>query len=288
MADLSIIFDGDIKRIEESTVPVTSRGLMYGDGCFETFRSYSGHFLKLDDHLNRFRRGLQFLGIGYPQNLKRQPLTSNLESLLKNNNLTDRDAVIRLQVWREGKRGYKVKTNSNSHYSIVASPLSKPKASYKLSTVDIKRIPAKSIPAKYKLTNGINYILAARQARAKHADDALMETINHHISETTIANIFWVNDGIVYTPSANCDILPGITREIVIHLLRHKMNIAVKEGTYQIEAIKKAKMVFLCNSVKEIAPVNKIDDQSFQVTNAFLQNLCTAFEEFRNEQIKCK
>ncbi len=285
MADSAVIYDGELKQSAEAAVPVTSRGLMYGDGCFETFRSYSGRFLKLREHLKRLNEGLNFLNIHKPEGLKADLLISQFKALLHKNNLMNVDAVIRLQVWREGERGYGYEENSGSHFSIAASSLQQQKKAYRLATVAIKRIPSKSLPANYKLSNGINYILAAKQARHKQADDALMETIENHVSETTIANIFWWRDGTVFTPSIDCDILPGITREIVIHLLRNKMNIEVKEDAFRVEALKKADMVFICNSVKEVAPVGKIDETIFKTETPFIQELEKAFISFRNEHL---
>lgn len=73
MTDSTIIHDGNIKKSTEVAVPVTSRGLMYGDGCFETIRSYSGLLFKLNEHLKRLNNGLKFLDIHQPESLKKRP-----------------------------------------------------------------------------------------------------------------------------------------------------------------------------------------------------------------------
>ncbi len=287
MAELpaQVIFDGKLQPASKAAVPVTARGLLYGEGCFETFRSYKGRFLKLNEHLKRLGEGLEFLDIPYPEKLKAELLISLLKTLLQVNNAREKDAVIRLQVWREGKRGYKINKKSRAHFSITVSPFRQQKEPCRLATVAIRRIPSKSLPSKYKLSGGINYIIASQQAREKQADDALLRTIDNHVSETAIANIFWVKGGVVYTPSIDCDILPGITRRIVLQLLKEKLKVKVKEGAFRIEAVKSAESVFLCNSIKEVAPVREVDEASYNAEAPLFIELANCFQSFRNEHL---
>src|SRR5699024_4498907 len=108
--------------------------------------------------------------------------------------------------------------NTGSHFSISASECPRNFKPPILATVETKRISADALPSIYKFSNGINYIIAANEAAEKGADDALMQTINGKISETTIANIFWIKDEKIFTPSTACDLMPGITRNAVINL----------------------------------------------------------------------
>lgn len=279
-----VILNGVLLPEEEACISATSRGLMYGDGCFETFRSYNGHFLKLEAHLNRLEEGLDFLAIGYPENLKCEKLKTLLISLLTANNLLEKEAIIRLQVWRKGDRGYSIQTDE-AGYSITAAPFMAKKKELRLATVDIKRISSKTLPSRYKLSNGLNYIIAAKQAAQRNADDALLETIDGYISETTIANIFWKKGNTVFTPSVDCDILPGVTRSIIIKLLKYELKTEVKEGAFSVESIKDADTVWICNSLKEIQLVKRIDDIEFDTTVPFIQKLKEVFWDYRNEQL---
>lgn len=287
MAEITdwIIIDGVFQKASRPAVSVTSRGLFYGDGCFETFRSYKGSFSKLQAHLKRLEKGLEYLGISYPPGLKEKKLLSNLTNLLERNKLSDEDAVVRIQVWRKGGRGYQIEIPSGAHYSIVPASLTKSSDSCMLATVDIKRIPSSALPSQFKLSNCINYILAAKQAKRKSADDALMETTDGWISETTIANIFWKQNETVFTPSDECDILPGTTRNIVLHLLKEKFQIEVREGHYKLRDIKNAETVWICNSVKEIMPVHQINQVKFKIDTSFLKRLKHSFETYRNEEL---
>lgn len=282
---MEIVVDGSFEDANHPAVPVTSRGLMYGEGCFETFRMYKSQTFLLKDHLERIQAGLLFLGLSLPDDLKEGSIKSNLKKLLIKNDLQDKDAVIRLQVWREGERGYSSGQPGEMHYSITAGECPDSFSPPKLVTVDTRRIPSTALPSDFKFTNGINYILAVREAEKQGGDDALMQTTDGYISETTKANIFWLRDDVVCTPSAECDILPGITRKITIKLSA-EMNMDLKEDKYLPEHLDKADAVWICNSVREILPVKEINNHPFDIHHDFLQQLKSKFEEYRNEHLE--
>jgi branched-subunit amino acid aminotransferase/4-amino-4-deoxychorismate lyase len=278
-----VMVDGALKETDQPAVSATSRGLMYGDGCFETFCSYSGQFFKLSEHLQRLENGLSFLGIGYHEDLRSPNLDDLICKLLKKNDLNSTRAVVRLQVWREGSRGYAT-DSSESSYSITVSKYENRKKDYTLATVPIRRIPSSAQPAEFKFTNGINYITAARQALEKGADDALMQTLDGSISETTIANVFWMKNEQVYTPSEKCEMLPGVTRSSVINFLRNEMDVKVNTGAYDLNDCKQADRMWVCNSVKEIQAVARLDKTSFPTTDSFYDVLKSGFKRHLENQ----
>ncbi|MDZ7715444.1 MAG: aminotransferase class IV [Balneolaceae bacterium] len=279
-----LIFDGDFVSTEETVVPAVSRGLMYGDGCFETLRSYAGCFLHLREHLQRFKLASDFLGLDFPLFFDDAKLKSSLEKLLVKNGLATVDAIIRFQLWRDGTRGYRAEQQGATHFSIMASKLPSIKDSIKLAFVDTKRIPDASLPSAFKLSNNINYIVAAREAAEKGADDALMQTVDGYLSETTIANLFWSADDVIYTPSEDCDLLPGITRNVLINICQ-QTGFTVKQGRYTSKEILKAEAVWICNSVREIVHVSQIEDKEFEVNHWAVNRLKEKFEGYKKQKL---
>lgn len=281
-----IIFDGKIVAADIPVVPALSRGLMYGDGVFETLRIYNSQTLFLSEHLERLLRGLDVLGIPTPGGLEINNLRGLIFKLLEQQQLIQEDAIVRLQVWRDGGRGYLPNEDSQSHFSITASACPDSFKHPTLMTVDLQRIPSQSMPADVKFTNGINYILASREAAEKGGDDALMTTINGSVSETTIANIFWIKDQAVFTPSLDCDILPGITRDILIQLINDHKDWELWEGQFSLEDLFHADTVWICNSVRELLPVKKVDSYSFNVEHELLKNLKARFHQFKEANLQ--
>lgn len=276
--DRWVIYDGELIRASQPVVPVESRGLMYGEGCFETLRSYQGAYFKAREHLQRLKETAGYLGFLYPEELMTASFIQQSGELLEKNRLSEVDAVIRIQLWSSGGRGYGIRANQEIHYSMLATPLPEYPSEVTLATVDTRRIPSESLPSQFKLTNNINYMAAAREAAQQGADDALMLTIDNKISETTIANLFWVTGNTVYTPSQECDLLPGITRNTLIDILGRSGSYEIKEGEYDFEHILQADSVWICNSLRHMIGVSRIDKHHFDSEHDFLNRLKNEFE----------
>ncbi len=284
--DQYIIFDGELLPASEPVIPVLSRGLMYGDGIFETFRTYRGQTFLLDEHIARLTSGLQLLHLSPKQEITATEIRKLVFRLLEKQKLLDSDAIVRMQIWRGGERGYHPKKNAETHFAISASACPDDFSTPTLVTVSTKRIPSQSLPAQVKHTNGINYILAAREASKKEADDALMQTVDGWVSETTIANIFWCKGQTIFTPDTDCDLLPGITRNLLVEIINNLENWKLNEGKYVVSDVEDTQTVWMCNSVREILPVKQIDDHKFDTHHPVIKILKEEFNKYLKENIK--
>lgn len=262
-----IFADDEWLPADKPLVCVESRAVSYGDGCFETMRSYSGKILHLDRHLERLRRGMEYLGITPPKSLKYRALRETVSALLKRNGMNGADGVIRIQVWREGDRGFRIPGNARTRYAVTVSPMPDIPESVKLAPVPTRRIPAEALNPEFKLSNSINYIRAADEAAQSGAEDALMLTVGGAVSETTIANIFWLKGRTAYTPSRNCDLLPGITREILMEIIQDNTDLTLERGDYPVEHLLESETVWICNSVRETVPVRSVDEREFNTAH---------------------
>ncbi len=285
MSERMAIVDGELIAADAPAVPVTARGLSYGDGCFETLRSYGGRFLHLDRHLQRLRRGLDYLEMNMPESLSFGNARKMTEQLLRANGMEKEDAVIRIQAWRTGGRGYRIPKDSRVHIAMTVSKLPTVTDAIVLASVSVRRIPSEALPSRYKLSNNINYIKAMSEAAGKKADDALMQTTAGYVSETTIANIFWLREGRLFTPSEECDLLPGITRSIVMDLA-DESGIPEEEGRYPLHSLQEADAAFACNSVRELVPVSRIDNVTFDTAHPQLKKLQEAYREYREGHLR--
>jgi len=281
-----LIFDGNITPADQPVVPVVSRGLMYGDGVFETLRTYHGKTFLLEDHIARLHSGMHILGMAVEPDLEIEVLKEQLWKLLEKQQLIHKDAIIRLQVWRDGQRGYHPQDDNSTHYSITASACPDDFSPPKLTIVDQRRIPSQSMPSSAKFTNGINYILAAQQAADKGGDDALMQTIDGFISETTIANIFWIKGDVIFTPDEECDLIPGITRKIILDIIEESNRWKCREGKYSLDHVLDADAVWICNSVREVLAVETIEDEKFDIDHSAIEELQNRYTAFRRVNAK--
>lgn len=242
-------------------------------------RSYSGKLLQLEAHLDRLYRGARYLNIRPHEDLEPDVVYRLISGLLEKNALADRDAVVRIQLWGGTGRGYAHAERMPGNYSISVTPIPETGDPVTLAMVSIRRIPQTSLDSTLKLSNGINYIRAAKEAEEKGADDALMLTHEGMLSETTIANIFWCRNNTVYTPSAECDLLPGITRAMVIDIVKEWEGIALEEGRYAPEVLAQAEAMWICNSVREIVPVGQSGRFRFNKDHPVLNKLINQFQQ---------
>ena len=114
----------------EAYIPVENRGMMYGDGLFETMVSTNGQVILLNEHLNRLNNGLDYLGIDLQSSGRRRRL---FEVGIRKNGHLGTQHIMRLQCWRNGGRGYTSRTSKGSWYlSFHAMPNEFDKTNYRL------------------------------------------------------------------------------------------------------------------------------------------------------------
>lgn len=278
-----LIFNGALKLKEEVKVSPLNRGMMYGDGFFDTLRSYQGKFLLLENHFQRILQTASYLGIEVHFGL--EDFKFKILELLEANEQLEKEILVRIQCWREGERGY-LPSSTNGNWITSSALISSYSEFLKLSLVNTRIIPNRALEREFKLSNGLNYIQAAREASKLGADDGIMLTIDEKISETTSANLFWVKGNTVYTPSIGCDLLPGITRNLIVRLVSENPELELQEGEFNLEELMSAEAVFTTNSIREIRIVDSINETKFSITHNTLSSINTLFEGFKRQDLK--
>ncbi len=273
--------NGTFVRDSDPALRPATKGLMYGAGCFETLRSYRGKFLHLNLHLDRLMKGMAYLDIDPGEQFLEDLLRDSIQQLLARNGLADQDAIVRIQVSDAGMRGYRPNREIQPNIIITTSPLEDRSGQYRLSTVSQRVIPSASRPADLKLSNTLHYMQAWREAQKNGANDALMLTSKGMVAESAIANIFWKKGDTIFTPSCDCDILPGLVRQIMLELLTRSPNYHVQEAQFRPADLLNADIVWLTNSVRQILPVAGVDDHDFPVETRFYEDLKNAFHLYR-------
>ena len=157
----------------EAYIPVENRGMMYGDGLFETMVSTNGQVILLNEHLNRLNNGLDYLGIDLQSS--REEWRRLFEAGIRKNGHLGTQHIMRLQCWRNGGRGYTSRTSKGSWFlSFHAMPSEFDKTSYRLMSSSFT-LSEKAVQANFlKSSNALLYVMAATEAQRKDYDDALL------------------------------------------------------------------------------------------------------------------
>jgi branched-chain amino acid aminotransferase len=145
-----------------------------------------------------------------------------------------------------------------------------------VAIVSIRRNPIEALNPAMKASNLLNNALAAREAYAKGAFEAILLNTRGEVAEAAGSNVFMVKDGHVLTPPLSCGILEGITRAITLELAA-ATGVPVEESLLYPEDLRTADEMFLTSSLKEIAPVVMLDGavigqgRAGPITQALLQ-----------------
>jgi branched-chain amino acid aminotransferase len=124
-------------------------------------------------------------------------------------------------------------------------------------SVETRRVPDAALPSGAKTHNYLNGILA-RAELEEGADEALLRDLEGSIAEGATSNLFFLSDGVLRTPGADGDLLPGITRRVVLELA-DEAGVSVEEGRYGLEDVLEADEAFLTNRTWELRPVASLD-----------------------------
>ena len=250
---------------EEAVVSVFDHGFLYGDGVYETIRSYGSRLFMRDQHLARLRRSADAIGLTIP--ISEHKWLALLHEAMGRNGVGHEhsDAYLRITISRgAGDIGLDPALCPTPTVVIMTKPLlPQPPEQYRIGINLIVARTRRNLPSalspQIKATNFLNNILAKREAIAAGAFDSILLNWESHLTECTVSNLFFVRAGRLCTPALACGLLDGITRDMVLSLAR-EAQIPVDEGHFGIEAIHKADECFLTNTSMEVMPVTMVDE----------------------------
>jgi len=255
---LKIWLNGNVLTPEAAAIPVTDRGLLFGDALFETFRAYRGVVFRLRDHLARLADSCRFFNLELPLTL--EEVRRAVTALLAANQMTD--AAVRLTLTRgpvNAPLGLPASDRSNL-FMTLRRPGYPPELydrGLRLITASVRRNDFSPL-SRHKTTNYLDALLARREAAQAGADEALMLDNTGAVTECATANVFAVRDDAVLTPALDAPILPGVTRAVVLELC-DALSLPVSDRRISPEDLRNVDEVFVTNSVIELAPVTSLD-----------------------------
>lgn len=269
----TIWFDGAMVPWRDAKIHVLSHGLHYGSSVFEGERAYGGVIFKSLAHAERLRRSAELLDFAVPYSAAE--IVAAKESVLKVSGL--QDAYLRPVAWR-GSEMMGVSAQGNTiHLAIAAwewpsyfDAATKMKG-IRLDIADYRRPDPRTAPCASKAA-GLYMICTISKHRAENKGyaDALMLDFEDNVAECTGANVFFIRDGAIHTPTAD-RFLNGITRQTVIDLARRR-GIAVTERRIRPEEMADFSECFITGSAAEVTPVAEIGPYRF-VPGAITQTL---------------
>ncbi|MHA7777043.1 branched-chain amino acid aminotransferase [Roseibium sp. M-1] len=261
-----IWYDGTFVPWADAKLHVLSHGLHYGSSVFEGERAYGGRIFKSEEHTERLIASGRMLGFEIPWTAEQ--INAAKEATLARMNLAD--AYLRPVAWR-GSEMMGISAQKNTIHLAIAAwewpSYFKPEERLKgirLDMAEYRRPAPATAPYKAKAA-GLYMIctISKHAAESKGYTDALMLDWRGQVAEATGANVFFIKDGKIHTPTPDC-FLNGITRQTVIGLARAR-GIEVIERAILPEELADFEQCFVTGTAAEVTPVSEIAGNSYQV-----------------------
>ncbi|QIK78313.1 branched-chain amino acid aminotransferase [Sphingomonas piscis] len=261
-----IWLDGTLVPWREAQLHVLSHSMHYGGAAFEGQRAYDGVIFKLDEHTRRLKQSAELLGYTIPWT--DEEINAACNQVVAANGLSD--AYVRPIAWRGAEKLAVSAPQAKVHLAVGAwtwGAYFGEEALRKGAKVDISdyRRPAPFTAPVHSKSSGLYMIctIAKNRAEAKGCSEAMMLDWRGQVAEATSANIFFVRDGELFTPTPDC-FLDGITRRTVIGLAEQR-GLTVNERAIWPEELESFQQCFLTGSAAEVTPVAEIGSWRFEV-----------------------
>jgi len=254
---MTVFLNGRFVPEEQASVSVFDRSFLYGDGLFESMRVTRGQPFRWWQHMERLRKGGDFLGIKIPFACK--ALEKFATELIAKNQMPE--SLLRLTVSRGvGLRGYSPKGAMAPTLVMTLHPLPPTPASgsgWKLHTASF-RLPAGEKLAQFKTANKLAQVLARAEADVAEADEALLLNTDGFVVEGASSNLFWVEGKTICTPPLASGILAGVTRAVTVELCQH-LALPFAEREITAETLRGTSGVFLTLSSLGVVECSNLD-----------------------------
>jgi branched-chain amino acid aminotransferase len=262
---MSVVYvNGVISPGDRATVPVFDHGFLYGEGIYETLRTYAREPFLFARHMARLRRSAAFMALDVPYS--DDGMLGHVRETMAAHDATEflDEAYIRILLTRGiGELSYNLSATPTPTLVIIVKPYTPPPArtfvdGIRLALVGVRRNHPDALNPEMKSNNLLNNALAMQEAYRSCADEALM--LNHagELAECSQSNFFLVRQGVVLTPPLSAGLLPGVTREFVLQLCGER-GVPAREAVLTAADLDTADEAFITGTTREVTPVVSVD-----------------------------
>jgi branched-chain amino acid aminotransferase len=263
--------NGQIAEGASASISVFDHGFLYGEGVYETLRTYNGEPFLFDRHMQRLRASAAMIMLDVPfsdqEYLRRSLDTMNAARLGKQADGSVGEAYIRILHTRGiGDLSYDPAATPVPSVVIIVKPLPVPpeeqfQRGVKVCMVDVMRNHPRALNPLIKSNNLLNNALCMQQALRKGGVEGVFRNYKGELSECSQSNLFIVKDGVVRTPPLDAGLLAGITRGFVLELSA-SLGVPAEETVLHEEDLMNADEAFFTSTTKEVMPIVQVDDHT--------------------------
>jgi D-alanine transaminase len=258
---MSIVFlNGEYLPMEEAKISPMDRGFLFGDGIYEVVPSYNGRLVGFGPHIARMKKGLE--AIELKLDFTESDWRKIAERLIQDNNGGNLGIYLHVSRGADTKRFHAYPENIAPSvfafaFEIPAEPVADKNSTkgYRVNSSEDLRWKRCNI----KSTSLLGNVMHFQQGHEAGVHETILFNQRGELTEASACNVFVVKNDVVITPPLDNQILPGITRLMVLDILRKDGVIEVEERIISKQEVLKADEIWLTSSSKEIAPVIELD-----------------------------
>jgi branched-chain amino acid aminotransferase len=290
--------NGRVFDQEHAVISVFDHGFLYGEGVYETLRTYNGQPFLFDRHMRRLRASAGMVALDVP--IGDAEIDARFRETMRAAGLgesTGREAYIRILVTRGiGELTYDLAACPNPSIVVIVKPNVEPsreafERGVKVALVPIVRNHPDTVNPRIKSNNLLNNALAMQEAFKRGAFEGVMRNYKGQLAECTQSNLFIVKNGVAMTPPLDAGLLPGITREFLFEV-GVDVGITVRDAVLHDDDLLGADEAFLTSTTREAVPIVQVDDRTIgsgtpgPVTHALLDGYRRRAQELTRAVVK--
>lgn len=259
--------NGRVSDQEQAVISIFDHGFLYGEGVYETLRTYNGQPFLFDRHMRRLRKSAGMIALPIP--LTDAQVDQRFRETMRAAGLgdgADREAYIRILVTRGiGELTYDPAATPVPSIVVIVKPnVDPPRDAFergvKVALVGVVRNHPDTVSPLIKSNSLLNNALAMQEALRSGAFEGVMRNFKGELAECTQSNLFIVKDGAALTPPIDAGLLPGITREFLFEV-GAEAGIPVREAVLKDADLLAADEAFLTSTTREAVPIVQVDDR---------------------------
>ena len=256
--------NGRITPERDAVISVFDHGFLYGEGIYETLRTYHGRLFLYERHARRLRNSARMIALDVP--FTDQQLSTRIRDTIAASGLTG-ETYVRVLVTRGvGDLTYDPHATPVPSVVIIVKPHVDPAAEVYEKGVhavicDIVRNHPGTVNPMIKSNNLLNSALAMQEALRRGGFEGIMRNYKGELTECTTSNLFIVRNGAAVTPPLDAGLLPGITREFLFEVGK-EVGIDVLEQPLRDADLLAADEAFLTSTTREVVPIVTVDDKT--------------------------
>jgi branched-chain amino acid aminotransferase len=261
-----VFFDSEFARYNDVKLGLMTHALHYGTAVFEGIRAYWNpkqtqlYLLQAAAHYERMKRSANVMRMTLPYSTE-ELVNCTLEVLRRNGFKSD--VYVRPLLYTSSEEIGVRLHNLDRNFFIYAIPFGnyvEVEAGIRCMVSSWRRVPDQALPARAKITGSYaQAALAKSEAVENGYDEAIVMSIDGHVSEGSAENLFMVKDGAFVTPPVTDDILEGVTRQLLMKVIQDELNMSVIERSIDRTELYTCDELLLCGTGAQISPVIEVD-----------------------------